>query len=108
MFYLDRISFRQQISKSSPQCTKVGTNYTNDSSALGTSPTSNILDTPLNVPPMNEAALIEARRKKREAIKAKYKGQETPMLVKALALSNDPTPLSPMPTIPVDSSQSLG
>ena len=47
------------------------------------------------VQPLDEAALIEARRKKREAIKAKYKGQETPALVQALALNNTTAPASP-------------
>ena len=37
---------------------------------------------------IDEAILIEERRKRREAIKAKHKGQMTPMLVQALALSN--------------------
>lgn len=42
---------------------------------------------------LDEATLIEERRKKRETIKAKYRGQATPMLVQALASSNmlDPT-----------------
>ena len=47
------------------------------------------------MPPADEAALIEARRKKREAIKAKYKGQETPALVQALALNSNTAPTSP-------------
>ncbi|RPB02009.1 kinase-like protein [Choiromyces venosus 120613-1] len=37
--------------------------------------------------PVDEARLIEERRKKREAIKAKYRGQATPLLVSALALA---------------------
>ena len=41
--------------------------------------------------------MIEARRKKREAIKAKYRGQETPMLVQALALNDGSAPNSPKP-----------
>lgn len=44
--------------------------------------------------PVDEAALIEERRKRREAIKAKHRGQTTPMLVQALALNNDPTKLT--------------
>lgn len=35
----------------------------------------------------DEATLIEERRKKREAIKAKYRGQATPLLAQALVLS---------------------
>lgn len=36
--------------------------------------------------PIDEAALIEQRRKRREAIKAKYRGQATPLLVQALQI----------------------
>ena len=35
--------------------------------------------------PVDEAALIEERRKRREAIKAKHRGQATPLIVQALA-----------------------
>lgn len=38
---------------------------------------------------VDEAILIEERRKRREAIKAKHRGQATPMLVQALVLGND-------------------
>ncbi|KAG0133483.1 kinase-like domain-containing protein [Tuber indicum] len=44
--------------------------------------------------PVDEAKLIEERRKKREAIKAKYKGQATPLLVSALAIAGS-NPNSP-------------
>lgn len=37
---------------------------------------------------LDEATLIEQRRKRREAIKAKYKGAATPMLVQALQLED--------------------
>lgn len=39
--------------------------------------------------PMDEAALIEARRKRREAIKNKYKGHEPSLLVQALRVGSD-------------------
>ncbi|KAK8194820.1 kinase-like domain-containing protein [Phyllosticta capitalensis] len=45
--------------------------------------------------PVDEAALIEERRKRREAIKAKYKGQSTPLLVQALHLGNESSPATP-------------
>lgn len=48
--------------------------------------------------PVDEAKLIEERRKKREAIKAKYRGQATPLLVSALGLS-DSAPNSPAESI---------
>lgn len=38
-----------------------------------------------NAQPRDEAALIEERRKRREAIKARHRGQATPLLVQALA-----------------------
>ena len=38
-----------------------------------------------NAQPVDEAVLIEERRKRREAIKAKHRGQATPLLVQALA-----------------------
>lgn len=34
--------------------------------------------------PVDEAAQLEARRKRREAIRAKYRGQATPMRLQAL------------------------
>ncbi|KAL2810647.1 kinase-like domain-containing protein [Aspergillus granulosus] len=39
--------------------------------------------------PLDEAAQLEARRKRREAIKAKYRGQATPLRIQALHLSGD-------------------
>lgn len=45
--------------------------------------------------PLDEEALIEQRRKRREAIKAKYRGSATPLLVQALQLGDktgDSTP----------------
>ena len=44
--------------------------------------------------PIDEAKLIEERRKRREAIKAKYKGQSTPLLVSILSI-NQSMPNSP-------------
>jgi serine/threonine-protein kinase PRP4 len=45
--------------------------------------------------PIDEAALIEQRRKRREAIAAKYRTQNTPLLVQALTLGNDSHEPSP-------------
>lgn len=50
---------------------------------------------PKDQPPMDEAALIEERRKRREAIKARHRGQATPLLVQALALDKKSAPKSP-------------
>lgn len=52
-------------------------------------------DTQAEPAPLDEAALIEQRRKKREAIKAKYRGQATPLLVQALQLGSMSGPGSP-------------
>lgn len=38
-----------------------------------------------NAQPGDEAASIDERRKRREAIKARHRGQATPLLVQALA-----------------------
>jgi hypothetical protein len=40
--------------------------------------------------PVDEAKLIEERRKKREAIKAKYRGPGTPLLASALGIKETP------------------
>ena len=44
---------------------------------------------------IDEAILIEERRKRREAIKAKHRGQATPLLVQALAPTDTPTTHTP-------------
>ncbi len=49
---------------------------------------------------VDEATLIEERRKRREAIKAKYRGQATPMQLEALALNNASTPATPKQRTP--------
>jgi serine/threonine-protein kinase PRP4 len=43
---------------------------------------------PAEVEPVDEAALIEQRRKRREAIKAKYRGSAPPLMVQALQLGD--------------------
>ncbi|KAL8698570.1 MAG: hypothetical protein Q9201_006502 [Fulgogasparrea decipioides] len=48
-------------------------------------------------PAADEAMLIEERRKRREAIKAKHRGQATPLLAQALALNHQSVPNSPKP-----------
>ncbi|KAL9009087.1 MAG: hypothetical protein Q9173_005851 [Seirophora scorigena] len=48
-------------------------------------------------PAVDEATLIEERRKRREAIKAKHRGQATPLFVQALALDHTSAPISPKP-----------
>jgi serine/threonine-protein kinase PRP4 len=53
--------------------------------------------------PLDEEALIEQRRKRREAIKAKYRGSATPLLVQALQLGDktgDSTPSQQDDTTP--------
>ncbi|OBU01608.1 U4/U6 small nuclear ribonucleoprotein prp4 [Pseudogymnoascus verrucosus] len=49
---------------------------------------------PSDTEPLDEAALIEQRRKRREAIKAKYKGSATatPLMVQALQIGDRATP----------------
>lgn len=43
---------------------------------------------------VDEATLIEERRRRREAIKAKHKGQATPLLVQSLAIDVEASPLT--------------
>jgi serine/threonine-protein kinase PRP4 len=47
---------------------------------------------------LDEAALIEERRKRREAIKNKYRGQATPLLMQALHVGPDPASPTAMST----------
>lgn len=62
---------------------------------------------PANTQPVDEAAMIEERRKRREAIKAKHRGQATPMLVQVLEISNHSGPQTPRSSRAEDS-QTLG
>lgn len=51
----------------------------------------------------DEATLIEERRKRREAIKARHRGQATPLLVRSLALHTTSVPTTPESnTVPED------
>lgn len=49
--------------------------------------------------PADEATLIEGRRKRREAIKARHRGQATPFSVQALALDATSAPSTPKSTV---------
>ena len=62
-----------------------------------------------DVEPVDEATLIEQRRKRREAIMAKHKTQSNPLLVQALTASNTSTPPSDsLPETPGSVSQVPG
>lgn len=54
-------------------------------------------DEPEEAKQINEAALIEERRKRREAIKNKYRGQAPPLLIQALHVGADSASASPAP-----------
>lgn len=54
--------------------------------------------------PMDEAAAVEARRRRREAIKAKYRSQASPMHLKALQVPGGETDSSTTGTEPMDTS----
>jgi serine/threonine-protein kinase PRP4 len=58
--------------------------------------------------PLDETALIEERRKRREAIKNKYRGQAPPLLVQALHLGADSIPASPGPDSSVSTPRRSG
>ena len=59
-------------------------------------------------PPLSEAELIEQRRKRREAIKAKHKNQETPLLVQVLDHNNAVTAVESQPDSPASTSHAIG
>jgi serine/threonine-protein kinase PRP4 len=58
--------------------------------------------------PMDEAAALEARRKRREAIKAKYRSQATPMHLKALQVPDGETDSSTPGTEPTSAQDMSG
>ena len=71
--------------------------------------TNGVDDVPMeDAEPLDEAALIEQRRKRREAIKAKHRTQPTPLLVQALTLNAPNTPTTSQPDTPSSLSQDLG
>ncbi|KAH0551358.1 hypothetical protein GP486_007426, partial [Trichoglossum hirsutum] len=75
------------------------THESNNASISVSSDTQNP-DSVSEAPPLDEAALIDERRRRREAIKAKYRGQATPLLVQALQLGSDSglsAPATPRP-----------
>ncbi len=61
-----------------------------------------------NARAVDEAILIEERRERREAIKAKYRGQATPMQLEAMALANPSAPATPKQRTPEGQSQAPG
>ncbi|EXJ83000.1 CMGC/DYRK/PRP4 protein kinase [Capronia epimyces CBS 606.96] len=65
--------------------------------SLGDTPSENTIDGIEEHKPMDEEALIEERRKRREAIKNKFRGQAPPLLVQALHLGVDSTHASSTP-----------
>lgn len=58
--------------------------------------------------PLDEAAQLEARRKKREAIRAKYKSQATPMRLQALHLGAETDSSTPGPDTGTTSNTASG
>ena len=57
---------------------------------------------------VDEATLIEERRKRREAIKAKYRGQATPLRLEAMALDSASASATPKQSTPEIQSQTPG
>lgn len=56
-----------------------------------------VIDEPPLDEPMDEACRLEARRKRREAIKAKYRAQATPLLIQALQRGAETDSSTPTP-----------
>ncbi|KAE8146542.1 kinase-like domain-containing protein [Aspergillus avenaceus] len=74
-----RTSQVQQGLENSSSVTKESANATTQAKPEG----------PQSAEPVDEAAQLEARRKKREAIRAKYRGQATPLRLQALHIASD-------------------
>ncbi|KAL3469825.1 kinase-like domain-containing protein [Aspergillus californicus] len=83
------------VAQDSRQNAETQNNQAQAASSAATSNGDDRLNTPDSVEeqkpiePVDEAAKLEARRKRREAIKAKYKDQATPLRIQALHLSSD-------------------
>jgi serine/threonine-protein kinase PRP4 len=68
----------------------VNRRYPNSTFVRDGDPTASIDNSGLVMPPiLDEAAQIEERRKRREALKNKYRGQATPLRIQALHLDGD-------------------
>ena len=59
------------------------------------------------VRPVDEIFLIEERRKRREAIKARYRGQATPLLAESSAIDNSPGPPIPKMKVTVEDPKAM-
>lgn len=62
----------------------------------------------MDVDSVDEATLIEQRRKRREAIKAKHRGPGTPLLVQALSAGNGAPARENEPDTPGQASKAIG
>ncbi|KAL9068646.1 MAG: hypothetical protein Q9161_006084 [Pseudevernia consocians] len=71
----------------------------NDSTAEKDGTNADRISQSTSTQPADEATMIEDRRKRREAIKARHRGQATPLLVQALALETISTPSTPKSTV---------
>ena len=57
---------------------------------------------PTSTQPADEATLIEERRKRREAIKARHRGRTTPLVIQGLALHTTSVASTPKMAVPED------
>ncbi|KAJ5683297.1 Serine/threonine-protein kinase prp4 [Penicillium macrosclerotiorum] len=71
-------------------------------------PAPDAVNEPEPAEPMDEAAALEARRKRREAIRAKYRSQATPMHLKALQIGDGDTDSSTPGTEPASARDTSG
>ena len=71
----------------------------NDSTAEKDGINADRVTQPTDTQPADEATLIEERRKRREAIKARYRGQATPLPAQALFVDNTSAPSTPKSTV---------
>lgn len=73
-----------------------------------TTPNPEIVQEPELAEPINEADALEARRKRREAIRAKHRSQATPLHLKALNVGEVETDSSTPSTKPTSVKETFG
>ena len=76
----------------------LGSLFADTNDASGAEKDNIILDKvmqPISTRPTDEITLIEERRKRREAIKARHRGQATPLIVRSMALPATYVPSTP-------------
>lgn len=79
-----------------------------DNSYREATPSAGVMQEPEPAEPVNEEDALEARRKRREAIRAKYRSQATPLHLKALNIGESETDTSMSGTEPTNANELSG